>query len=102
MKFLVITKPVYPIPPEAAPGLMDAMTAWVNQNTDSGKFEVTWAFAGKSGGGGIVNVDSLDELDAIMVGFPFGPFSEIEIHPIVDLNDSIQRSKQAFQAMAGS
>ena len=26
---------------------------------------------------------------------------EVEIHPITNLNDSLQRAKQAFQAMAG-
>jgi hypothetical protein len=46
-------------------------------------------------------VDSLDELDAIMVGFPVGVFSEIKIVPIVELNASLERAKRAFQAMAG-
>jgi muconolactone delta-isomerase len=80
---------------------MEALKAWADKNLASGKFEMVWSDAGTSGGGGIANVDSLDELDAIMAGFPLGPFSEVKIVPIVDLNDSIKRTQQAFQAMAG-
>ena len=50
--------------------------------------------------GGIANVDSLEELDAVMAEFPFGVFSDIEIIPLVDLAGSIQRAQQAAQAMA--
>ena len=82
------------------PGLMDAMTAWTNKHTESGKFEASWAFAGRAGGGGIVNVDSLEELDAMMAEFPIGPFSEVEVHALVDLNESLQRVKEAALAMA--
>jgi muconolactone delta-isomerase len=101
MKFLVTSEPTSPMPPEAAPGLMDALMAWAKRYTESGEIEAVWATAGKAGGGGIINVDSLEELDAIMVEFPVGVFSEIQIVPIVDLNASLERAKRAFQAMAG-
>jgi hypothetical protein len=39
MRFLVVTKPKHFIPPEAAIGLVDAMTGWVEKNTAEGKFE---------------------------------------------------------------
>ncbi len=101
MKFLVISKGnKHPIPPEAVPSLTDALTAWVDRYTESGNLEAAWSFAGVAGGGGIANVDSLEELDAIMVEFPFGPFSEVEILPLVDLKESNERVKQAFEAMA--
>jgi muconolactone delta-isomerase len=60
-----------------------------------------WTNAGKAGGGGILNVESLEELDAILVEFPVGPFSEIEVVPITELQASLERSKQMFAAMAG-
>jgi muconolactone delta-isomerase len=101
MKFLVISNPKHPVPPEIGPTLVDAMSAWVKQHTASGKIESTWSFAGTAGGGGIVNVDSPEELDAIMVAFPFGAFSEVEIYPLVDLHEALHRSKQAMLAMAG-
>ncbi len=100
MKFLIISSPKHPFPPEAVSGLMDAMVAWVNKYTESGKFEATWTLAGQAGGGAIVNVDSLEELDGIMIEFPFGPFAEVEVHAIVDIIESLQRAKQAAEAMA--
>ncbi len=100
MKFLVTSTTKNPIPPEMVPALVDAMAAWASKYTESGKLEAVWSFAGLAGGGGIANVDSLEELDAILVEFPFGPFSEIEILPIVDLNESLQRLKQAALAVA--
>ena len=44
-----------------------------------------WGFAGILGGGGVFNVESLEELDSIMVEFPFAPFTDTEIIPLVDI-----------------
>ena len=77
MRFLVTTTSKFPMPPEVAPDLIEALGAWANRYTQSGKLETVWASAGKPAGGGVLNVDSLDELDAIMTEFPVGPFSEI-------------------------
>ena len=101
MKFLVITKSKHPVPPEMGLTLVDAMGAWSDQLTESGKAEAMWSIAGRAGGGGILNVDSLEELDAIMIQFPFGPFFDIEVFPLVDLHESLQRLKQAMQMMGG-
>jgi muconolactone delta-isomerase len=100
MRFLVTTKTKFPMPPEAAPGLMDALSAWASKYTENGKMEAVWADAGRTGGGGILNVASPEELDAIMIEFPVGPFSEVEVVPITELQASLERSKEMFQAMA--
>jgi muconolactone delta-isomerase len=94
MKFLVITKAKHFVPPEVLSQLIDAMEPWVNRN--AGKIEQTWGFAGIAGGGGILTVDSLEELDAVMMEFPLGPVSDIEIIPLVDLADSIKRMKEVM------
>jgi muconolactone delta-isomerase len=105
MRFLVISNPKHLTPPELIPSLTDAMLAWVEQYTASGNLESTWSFAGQVGGGGIVNVDSAEELDAILIGFPFGAFSEIEVYALADLESALLGSKAAaeaaIQAMAG-
>lgn len=100
MRFLVTTIANSTPPPEAMVGLLDAMKAGAAKYTESGKFETVWSLAGKPGGGGVVNVSSLEELDAIFTEFPLGPFSDIEIQPIVEFSASIDRAKQAFLAMA--
>jgi hypothetical protein len=101
MKFLVISKPKHLVPPEMGPALIDAMTAWIDQNIRNGKVESTLGFAGMGGGGGVLSVDSTEELNAIMAGFSFGPFSEVGIIPLVDLHKALQHTKQALLAMAG-
>ncbi len=100
MRFLVVTKSKVPFPPEMALGLLDAMEEWVRKYTTNGKLEQVWGFAGIQGGGGIVNVNSLEELDAIMNEFPFAPFSDTEIYGLADLQTGLQNMKQVIQAMA--
>jgi muconolactone delta-isomerase len=80
---------------------MDALSAWAKKYTGNGKMETIWADAGRAGGGAILNVDSLEELDAIMIEFPIGAFSDVTVVPITDLQASLEQSKQMFQAMAG-
>jgi muconolactone delta-isomerase len=98
MKFLVTSKPRFQIPPEMIGPILDAFTAYVNQYTESGNIQESWSFAGVQGGGAILNVDSHEELDAIMTELPIAPFSEIEIYPLVDLHESLQRGRQVVQA----
>ena len=100
MRLLVVSKGGKHLPPpELVLVLVDAMGAWQSKYAD--KMEQIWAFAGTQGGGGILNVESLEELDAIMGEFPFGPFSEVEILPLTDLGASLQRTKERIAAMAG-
>ena len=100
MKFLVISKPKHMVPPEFTVPLIDAFTAFIDKYSAAGQLESIWSFAGTQGGGGIVKADSLEELDAIMVEYPFGPVSEVEVYPLADLKESLQRSKQVAQMMA--
>ncbi len=100
MRFLVVSKAKQPPPPEMAMGLVDAMSAWVQKHTASGKMEEVWGIAGIQGGGGILKVNSLEEVDAIMAEFPFGPFSDVEVSGLVDIETTLKNAKQAIQAMA--
>jgi muconolactone delta-isomerase len=99
MKFLVVTKNKMPIPPEMALGLVEAMEGWIQKYTDTGKMDQVWGFAGLQGGGGILNVSSLEELDSIMTEFPFGPFSNIEVYGLADLDLGLQKMKELIKAM---
>ena len=100
MKFLVISKPKHLIPPEAVVPLIDAFSAFIDKYSETGQLESSWSFAGSAAGGGIANVDSAEELDAIMAEYPFAAFSDVEIYPLVNLEQSLQRTKQVAQTMA--
>ena len=53
--------------------------------------KAVWGFAGTIGGGGVLEVESHEELDAIMARFPFAPFSSIEIIAIAPRGEPHQR-----------
>ncbi|MBI4333313.1 MAG: hypothetical protein HY673_18770 [Chloroflexi bacterium] len=100
MRFLVTCKTKFPMPPEAAAGLADAMVGWSEKYLKEKKMEQVWGFAGVWGGGGILNVNSAEELDAIMIEFPFGPFVDIECYVLSDLKMAMSNMKKAVAAMA--
>ena len=99
MQFLVITRQTIPPPPEMLVPIIGAMEAWVAQTRASGKAKAMWAFAGTPGGGGVLEVESHEELDAIMSRFPFGPFSTIEIIALSDLETGLANARASFQEM---
>ena len=99
MQFLVITRQQTPPPPDMLMPMFGAMEAWVAQNRASGKATAMWAFAGTPGGGGVLEVESHEELDAIMSRFPFLPFSSIEIIPLSSLDESLTNAKAFVQEM---
>jgi hypothetical protein len=47
-----------------------------------------------------LNVDSAEELDAIMISYPFGPLSEVEVYALADLEASLLGAKAAAEAAA--
>jgi muconolactone delta-isomerase len=102
MRFLIVTQASSPFPPEMAMALTQAMKQWADTHRASGKMEQIWNFAGLAGGGGILNVDSHEELAAIMSGFPFAPFSKIEVYARSDLDAGLDAFTAAIQQMMGS
>jgi hypothetical protein len=98
MKFLVVSKSKHLVPPEVMTGVIDAMQLWLQKYKE--KIEQSWGFADTQGGGGILNVESLEELDLILTEFPIGPFSEVHVHGLVDLEPSLERLKLALQTIS--
>jgi muconolactone delta-isomerase len=84
---------------EMAGAMIEGMKAWSRKYTASKKMEQIWTFAG-IGGGGIVNVASAEELDAIMGEYPFAQFSAIEIYPLADLEKGLDNFSNALKRMA--
>ena len=98
MKFLVVSKSKHLVPPEVMIGVIDAMKSWLQKYKE--KIEQSWGFADTQGGGGILNVESLEELNLILTEFPMGPFSELQVHGLVALEPSLERLQIALQAMS--
>ncbi len=99
MKFLVVTTSRESMPMEMVLPAMHGMQAWLAEQRASGRLTEAWSFAGMNGGGGIVEVDSHEELDEVMAGFPFAQTSDMQIYALADLDSSIERGIAAFSAM---
>jgi muconolactone delta-isomerase len=99
MQFLVLTEQNTPPPPEMVLPLIGAMEAWVARHRADGKVLLAWSYAGRPGGGGVLEVGSPEELDVIMAGFPFGPFSTIKVYALSDLDQSLVTLRTAVQQM---
>lgn len=89
MKFLVLIQgvPGTGEAPEQMLGLSKAMWAWSRQLTESGKCDLAYALAdeggGLTGGFGIMNVQSLEELAEALATCPGAGYVNIEVHPLV-------------------
>jgi hypothetical protein len=64
------------------PALLEGFVAWREANREH--MEAFEAFAGGGGGFGIFNVPDEATLDRIMFQYPFFPYSEITVRPILD------------------
>jgi len=95
MRFLIISKTKYMAPPEVMPSLVDATLAWTRKYEK--QIEQIWSFAGQQAGGGIADVESLEELNTILGEFPLCLFSETEVYPLVDLVVSLQQQKETLR-----
>jgi muconolactone delta-isomerase len=100
MRFLVVTKARQAPPMEAAVMMVEAMKGWIKQYTGNKKMEQIWSFAGGVGGGGIMNVATAEELDAIMGEFPFALYSDIEVYALADVNKTLDNFSNVFKKMA--
>jgi muconolactone delta-isomerase len=97
MRFLIVTKAIHPLPVEHAPMLAEAMQTWADTHRASGKMEQIWAFAGLPSGCGILNVDSHEELDDIMLGFPFANWSDTQVYVLSDIDHTMASFRAASQ-----
>ena len=99
MRFLIVTTSREAAPPDMSLPMMKMMQAWVAEHRASGKMEHVWSFAGYAGGGGIFNVESHEELDSIMGGFPFAQHSDIQVYALADLDTSLRESVERIESI---
>ena len=100
MRIVVISRPKFPVPPDQLPALIQAFAAWRERyRSVSESFEF---FAGGGGGFGVVNVPDEATFNQIMIEYPLGPFSELEIRPVLDGDKALAQLQAAIQAMAAS
>jgi len=91
MKFLILDKGFCPdAQVRCVPKLREAMKVfggWVK----AAKMESWYHFADRVGGIGIVNVESLEELNEMLIEHPLAGITTTEVYPLVDPHISLAR-----------
>ena len=100
MRFLFVTHPLFPVPPERVPGLIDDFAAWWDRYRD--RWDAAGFFAGGSGGGGVCNVSDETEFYRMMLEWPFAPYSRNETYAIVDTDTALAGWRASLDATPGS
>jgi hypothetical protein len=99
MKALVIGRPKFQVPPEMAPMVTQGALDWYERYQE--RFEVFGTFMG-GGGFAVVEVQSADELNQMIVEMPFATFSDISAELFVEGDKGFRQFQEAMQAMMGA
>jgi len=100
MKFLVVakTREIPPVPTERLLEMVVGEWQTALQFRKEGKAEVGYALAGLKGGTGIFEVESGAELNATLSRLPFYPFLDIQIYPLMTVDEALTQAKQSLEA----
>ena len=107
MKFLVIVEgiPGVPmLPPEQSLALTKEQWEWSKKMQNSGKADIVYAMAdhcgGLTGGFGIANVESLEDLAEILASMPMAGLSDVKVYPLVTLNVAVKMTQSRLEALS--
>lgn len=100
MKFLVLGKPVYGLPPtpellKAQVEALEVTTAILQDLKKKGKIESYYSFAGIAGGFIIADADSHEELNEQISTLPITGFTQIEVYPLITIESALETFKKA-------
>lgn len=99
MRVCIIDRgPRFPVPPEQMPPMWEQFTQW--RERWRGKMESFEFFADGEGGFGVVNVADENELQQMMIEYPFGIFDKVELRVVIDGDVSLKRWGEAIQQLA--
>ncbi len=100
MRALVLVEPLFPIPPEMFPGLLDAFADWRQRHRHS--MESFEFFAGGGGGFAVINVPDEAALNRMMVEYPFTPYSDISVRPLLDGDTALGQWREVMREAMGA
>ena len=100
MRTFVLVEPKFFTPPEIFPTLLEGFVVWREANREH--MESFEFFAGGGGGFGILNVPDEATLNRIMVQYPFFPYSEIAVRPILDGDTALEQWREIMREMMGA
>ncbi len=96
MRTLIISRSgAAPMPPEMMPATLQAFKAW--RDKWRSKMEIFEFFASGTGGWGVANTADEKELSQMMLEYPVGAFSSVEVIPTVEGDDALARMGSALE-----
>jgi muconolactone delta-isomerase len=100
MKFLVIVTPrQVPLPPGVIADLLEAQKAWLNEQIANGTLESVHGIVGGAGVG-IANVDSHEQMHALLVSSPAFPLADYDVRAIGDFAANIDAGVASLRRAA--
>ena len=89
MKFLLMVR----IKPNAVPNaeMIRIHKEFIRRLQENGKAEAVYTFAGSNNGMSIVNVDSFEELNDLMIQTPAIAICDIDVYPLADFQKQMDR-----------
>jgi hypothetical protein len=97
MRAFVLVEPKFFTPPEVFPTLLEGFAAWRDANREH--IEAFEFFAGGGGGFGIFNGPDEATLNRIMFQYPFFPYSQITVRPILDGDAALGQGREIMSEM---
>jgi hypothetical protein len=98
MRALIVAKSNQAPPPEAIPTLVQGFIDW--RERYRGQMESFDFFASSNGGCGIVNADET-AIYEMLASWPFGPFSNIELYPLVEGDKALRMFQDIVRQTMG-
>jgi len=101
MKFLLIVKPRQStvLPPAAVASMLSAQRAWLQDRRADGTFDCSYGFP-LGGGCGIVNVDSHEALNELMLAAPSFVINDFEAHALCDVDVALGNVVKMLEGVA--
>jgi hypothetical protein len=96
MKVLVVATPRHPVTPDQLGPMVDGALAWYDRYKD--RFQAFGNFPG-GGGFGVIDVDSSETLNQMILEMPFSFVSDLEIRPFVPGDAGFRQVKEALANM---
>jgi muconolactone delta-isomerase len=100
MRAFVLVEPKFFTPPEILPTLLEGFVAWREANREH--MESFEFFAGGGGGFGIFNGPDEATLNGIMVQYPFFPYSQITVRPLLDGDTALEQWREIMSEGIGA
>jgi hypothetical protein len=96
MNVLVVATPRHPVPPEQLGPMVDGALAWYDRYKDR-----LQAFGNFPGGGGfaVLDVDSAETMNQMVLEMPFSFVSEVTIRPFVPGDAGFRQVKEALASI---